>query len=333
MTRGFAATAAALTCAGMLIACGSDTPTENSDVNPVACATGNETGTRLVEDTFLGDVEIPASPKRIVTGWLVGTPLIDLGVTPVGMLDDYVANATPDELAKVEGVPSIGNVGEGPNVEAVMALEPDLVITMVRADMVSELRVNELESLVPVLALEIKEPTDVWAQYPKLAEALGCGDAAAAELASLDERLAAISTDHAAAIANLGTVAYVEGSAEPATYQIGTEKSLVYQRLNLAGLNYFDGLTPDPKRYVELVSVEELDRLSSANVLLFEADFEGKPTTRTQALLDSPGFAALPAAQAGNVFPYRTPYAYTVAAVDRQISDIEAAVESASPAK
>ncbi|NLG54223.1 MAG: ABC transporter substrate-binding protein, partial [Rhodococcus sp.] len=218
-----------------------------------------------------------------------------------------------------------------PNVEAVMALEPDLVITMVRADIADKLQVDNLHNMIPTVALEIEEPTDVWDRYPDLAAALGCIEFANAELAGLDEGLESIKTEHADAIADLGPVAYVEGSDEPATYQIATNKSLVYERLQLAGLTYFDGVDPDPKRYVDLVSVEEVDRLSSANVLFYEADADGNPTKRTQELLDSPVFQSLPAVQAGNLFPYRTPYAYTVAAVNRQIADIEAGVEAATP--
>lgn len=329
--------AAALLATGTLLAaCGSsdDSASQSGSDNPaVPCASGDQTGERKVTDTFLGDVEVPASPSRIISGWLVGTQLIDLGVKPVGMLDDYKANATPDELKQVEGVPDIGSISAGVNTEQVLSLDPDMVITFVRQDVADKLAVEEVNKVAaPTVALEIQEPTDVWNLYPKVAESIGCGQYAQDRLKGLDEQLTGIADDNKATIAELGDVAYVEGSAEPATYQIGTSKSLVYERLRKAGLTYFDGVDADPARYNQQVSLEDLGRLSSANVLFYEADYEGKATARTQALLDNPAFANLPAVKAGNLFPYRTPYAYTTAAVERQVEDIETAVTEAKAA-
>jgi len=299
---------------------------------PVACKSDGETGERVVKDTFLGDVTIPADPQRIISGWLIGTELIDLGVKPVGMLDDYKANATPEELKKVSGVPDIGSITSGVNAEKIISLKPDLVITFIRKDVASRMNVESLEGIAPVVAFEIEEPMDVWESYPRVAEALGCGQVLQDELARLDAGFSAIAEDDKAKIAELGTVAYVEGSAEPATYQIATNKSLVYERLTKAGLKYFAGAPANPERYNEQISTEDLDRLSSANVIFYEADYSGKPTERTKALLDSPAFKTLPAVKAGNLFPYRTPYAYTIAAGDRQIEDISDAVAEAKPA-
>ncbi len=332
--------AATLFAAGALVAaCGTtDTPSADPSAGgnggAVPCAADTAAGERTLTGTYLGDVQVPAHPERIVSGWLVGTQLIDLGVKPVGMLDDYKANATPDELAKVEGVPTIGSITEGVNTEQVLSLKPDLVVTMARKDVADKLAVSEVnEQVAPVAAFEIAEPTDVWANYPRVADAIGCGEYAKKRLAGLDDQLKQIGVDHKAQIEKLGTVAYVEGSAEPATYQIATNKSLVYQRLELAGLTYFSGVDANPKRYNEQISLEDLGRLSSANVLFFEADHEGKPTARTKALLDNPAFKQLPAVKAGNLFPYSTPYAYTTAAVERQAADITSAVTEAKPAK
>ena len=338
LRRGVQLAAALLATGTLVAACGSSDNSSSSSSSSangssVACATGDQTGKRKVTSTFLGDVEVPAHPQRIVSGWLVGTQLIDLGVKPVGMLDDYKNNATPDELAKVEGVPSVGSITAGVNTEQVLSLNPDLVVTMVRKDVADKLAVKEVNDVAaPVAAFEVQEPTDVWDMYPRVAEAIGCGDAAKKRLDDLDNNLRSIGTDNKDAISKLGTVAFVEGSTEPATYQVSTSKSLVYERLNLAGLKYFDGVDANPARYNQQVSLEDIGRLSSANVLFYEADYEGNPTERTKALLDNEAFKALPAVKAGNLFAYRTPYAYTTAAVDRQVEDIKAAVTKAKAA-
>ncbi|MEZ5212102.1 ABC transporter substrate-binding protein [Gordonia sp. (in: high G+C Gram-positive bacteria)] len=330
--------AAALLATGTLLAAcssndGNDSSSPSTGANPaVPCASGDLSGERTVTGTYLGDVKVPAAPKRIVSGWLVGTQLIDLGVTPVGMLDDYKQNATPEELKKVQGVPDIGSITAGVNTEQVLKLNPDMVISYVRKDVADKLAIKEVNEIAaPTVAFEIQEPTDVWDDYQKVADSIGCGEFAKKRLAGLDDQLKAIGTDNKDAIAKLGSVGYVEASTEPGTYTVATSKSLVYERLTMAGLKYFDAV-PNPQRFNQKISMEDLGRLSSANVLFYEADYEGKPTKRTQALLDNPAFKELPAVKAGNLFPYRTPYSYTTAAVERQAQDIAAAVKAAKPA-
>ncbi|MFT3715737.1 MAG: ABC transporter substrate-binding protein [Gordonia sp. (in: high G+C Gram-positive bacteria)] len=338
LRRGAALAIALITTGALVTACGSSDDSANSTTkataeNPVGCQTDGQTGNRVIKDTFYGDVTIPAQPKRIVSGWLLGTQFIDLNVRPVGMLDDYKKNATTEELSEVQGIPDVGSIQTGFNAEEVISLKPDVIITAVRPDMVEDLHMDQLKEIAPVVAFPIQEPTDVWSVYPKLAAALGCGDSAQKQLDQLNTDLGQIATDNKDAEAKLGSVAYVEGSEQPATYQIATNKSLSYDRITKAGLKYFDGVPADPKRYVELVSTEDIARLSSANVLFFEADENGKPTKRTQALLDQEAFKNLPAVKAGNLFPYRLPYAYTVGAAKDQIDDIKAAVEKAKPAQ
>jgi len=323
--------------ASLVAACGSDDSSSSSPadkgVKAVGCKSEQTSGERVIKDTFYGDVTIPADPQRIISGWLVGTELIDLGVTPVGMLEDGKTNATPEELAKVKDVPTIGAIASGINTEQVMELKPDLVITFIRKDVAEKLNTKALDGVAPVVAFEIEEPIDVWNNFPKVADALGCGPALDAELERLSADFTKIGTDDKAKIDELGSVAYVEGSAAPSTFQVATNTSLVYERLTKSGLTYFNGVPDKPERYNEQISTEDIDRLSSANVLFYEADAEGKPTPRTKALLDSAAFKTLPAAKAGNLFPYRTPYAYTIAAGDRQVEDITKAVAEAKPAQ
>ncbi|MFT3662975.1 MAG: ABC transporter substrate-binding protein [Gordonia sp. (in: high G+C Gram-positive bacteria)] len=329
--------AAALLAAGTLLtttaACSSDS--DETGGNPaVPCASGDLSGERTVKGTYLGDVKVPAAPKRIISGWLVATQLIDLGVVPVGMLDDYKANATPDELKQVEGVPDIGSATAGVNTEKVLSLNPDLVVTYIRKDMEKTLALKEVnEVAAPTVALEIQEPTQVWDNYQNVADAIGCGDFAKKRLAGVNDKLTAIANDQKDALGKLGTAAYIGAGQEPGTFAAATNKSLVYKRLEMAGVKYFDGVPAEPKRFNEVMSLEQLNKLSSANVIFFDADTEGKPAKGVQELLDNPAFKALPAVQKGNVYPYRTAYSYTTAAVERQAVDIAAAVKAAKPAQ
>ena len=327
----------ALTAAVTLVAagCGSDESSDESSVSTSAagCSTGSESGTRTISDTHFGDVEVPAHPQRIVAGWLVGNQLIDLGVPLAGLLDDYQQNASQAELDKVKDLPTVGSIADGLSAEKALSLKPDLVVTSIRQDVVETLAVDKLKEQVPVAAFDIKEPADVWRNYPKVADAVGCGDKVTADLKRLDTDLEQVGIDNKEAISTLGEVAYVEGSAVPGSFQIATSKALTYERLTKAGLTYFSGADPNPERYNQAVSLELTSKLEPANVIFYEADFDGKPTKRTQELLDKTTFKNLPAVKAGNLFPYPAPYAYTITAADMQVEAIASAVKAAKPAQ
>lgn len=78
--------------------------------------------TRIVS-TVMGDVVVPAEPKRVVVLYLLGD-VVAMGIKPVGVSDVFEGAAFEKDLA---GVKMLGSWFE-PNPEAIMALEPDLII-------------------------------------------------------------------------------------------------------------------------------------------------------------------------------------------------------------
>ncbi|MFB7875851.1 ABC transporter substrate-binding protein [Nocardia sp. NPDC056064] len=319
---GARALVAALAVVGLVAGCGGS---DSGSTEPAG-----STATRVVTGTALGDVEVPSAPQRVVAGWLVGTLLVDLGVTPVGMFDDLKLNASPAALAQVADVPSVGGVETSVNLEKIVELQPDLIVTMVRPGM-KGIDLAALSDIAPTVAIEITDPTGVWANYGKVADVVGKGADAQQRLTELDKSWADIAAANKDKIAGLGEVVYAEGSAQAGNFQIATNKALVYERLTKSGLRYFAGADPAPARYNQQISLEDLPRLATAKAIFFEADINGKPTARTQALLDSPLFKALPAVAAGNLFALRTPYAYTFEAAGLQAADIKAAIAAAKP--
>ncbi|MFI7103352.1 ABC transporter substrate-binding protein [Streptomyces sp. NPDC050161] len=87
-------------------------------------------GTHTVA-TAMGDVKVPTAPKRVV---VLDTAELDsaitLGVKPVGATRSDVASGFLDYLPKdkVAGIKDVGKIG-APNLEAVAALKPDLILT------------------------------------------------------------------------------------------------------------------------------------------------------------------------------------------------------------
>ncbi|WP_141500093.1 ABC transporter substrate-binding protein [Paenibacillus luteus] len=101
--------------------------TSETAVPPTAAADTKET-TRTIKDAY-GDVEVPAAPARIVVldiGALDN--LLELGVKPVGAPSILApGDPYPAYLKNTEGIENIGSVNE-PNLEAIDALKPDLII-------------------------------------------------------------------------------------------------------------------------------------------------------------------------------------------------------------
>lgn len=87
-----------------------------------------ETGTRIVTDVY-GDVEVPANPQRVV---VLDGPQLDaclaVGVKPVGAVTGFAGEPFPSYLGDAtEGIENIGTISE-PNLEQIIALEPDLIL-------------------------------------------------------------------------------------------------------------------------------------------------------------------------------------------------------------
>lgn len=86
-------------------------------------------GTRTITDVY-GDVEIPTNPQRVV---VLDGPMLDallsVGVKPVGATTGFENDPWPAYLGDVtEGIQNVGIITE-PNLEKIIAAEPDLIIS------------------------------------------------------------------------------------------------------------------------------------------------------------------------------------------------------------
>ncbi|MGY1831098.1 ABC transporter substrate-binding protein [Geodermatophilus sp. SYSU D01180] len=141
--------AAALLVTG-LAACGG-----SADDEPAASAADGSDGAWpvTIENRF-GTTEIPAEPQRVVTvGFNDQDFVLALGVTPVGereLLGDYDAVTRPwaQEQLPDEEIPTVG--GEEIDLEAVAALEPDLIVGVY--SFMDEADYEQLSGIAPTLA-------------------------------------------------------------------------------------------------------------------------------------------------------------------------------------
>lgn len=173
--------AVALITASLATACA------NSDAaDPTAAS--EPADTRTVEHA-MGVTEVPADVERVVvldTGELDAA--VSLGVTPVGAVTTDVSTSLvaylEDELAETEPV---GTIGE-PNLEAIAALEPDLILsnTVRHEDLY-----DEFSAIAPtVFAGDVG---DTWKETLRLTgDALGQRDEADQLIADYEARAAKV---------------------------------------------------------------------------------------------------------------------------------------------
>lgn len=300
-----------------LAACGSDDQPAGGGADPPAA-------TRTVTDTFSGQqVQIPAEPRRVVALWRTGAVLVDIGVTPVGQLDGEIL---PEELgaeavAEVGQVPTVGTF-EGVDVEKVIALEPDLIVGMDNGGL--KIDYASLREVAPTVILKIAEPTDVWDNYPEVADLVGRSSDFATRDAQLTARLGKIKQAYGSAVGSLAVTAL---STYEAAIFVDTAKSLTYRRVTAAGFGYNKTYSTNPERYVAELAAENVPSLDGQDAVFYEVDITGKPTPSTSKLIGSASFQRLAAVRAGRLFPLTSGVVYTFAAAEKQAADLEAAAK------
>jgi len=320
-SRGVGLVAVAL-AAMLLTACGSSGESEGSGGGDEAAST------RTVKDTFNGDVaDVPTKPKRVVALWRTGSMLAELGVVPVGALQDELLEEEvgAEAYEPVSDVPTVGTT-EGVDLEKVIKLKPDLIIGMDNKALTIDYK--ELQEVAPTVILQIAEPTDVWNNYPKIADLVGKTTNFEDSEKQLDENLAAVKKDHGDDVGDLETTSL--GAFEGTIY-VDTSKALSYERINAAGFGYNPKYTDNPERYTEELAQENIATLADQDIIFYDADFDGTPSAGTDELLETASFKRLPAAKAGNVFPLTSGTIYTFAAAEQQAKDLREAADEYEP--
>lgn len=179
-----------LTACGGSADAGSDTTAGANTTTEEESPTGDETSatepeTRTISHD-MGETEVPASPERVVT---LDSPHLDtalsLGVTPVGSVQSEVAQGLPGYLGeRAERVDIVGTIEE-PNLEAIAALEPDLILS---ATVRHEQIYDELSQIAPTVFTE-SSGTNWKEGFALVAEALGRSEEGEQALADYSDRV------------------------------------------------------------------------------------------------------------------------------------------------
>ncbi|MFS0871382.1 helix-turn-helix domain-containing protein [Paenibacillus xylanilyticus] len=126
-----------------------------SNTSSTSVSSSSEAGSQSNQDnetrtisTVKGDVVVPTNPKRVVVLYLQGD-VVALGIKPIGTSEVFDGAAYKNEL---EGVNSLGSWFE-PNAEAVIDLDPDLIIVP------SEATYTLLKDIAPTVYIPYEKMT------------------------------------------------------------------------------------------------------------------------------------------------------------------------------
>ena len=260
---------------------GSDTP---SDTDPSVLATAEATFPLTLVDDDGVEVTIAAEPQRIVTFAPSMTEIVyalglgDRLVGVAGPFDDY-----PVEAQQVEQVGGSGDFGVDPNVERVVALEPDLFLTIKGGDAWKA----ELRDLgVPIVTLNATEFGDLLFDIMTVGNVTGAVAVAEVLVDDMRNRAEAVAAQVAERVTCFFEVYY------PPLTTVGPD-TFVYGLLTMAGC---DPVTHDAKSDYPEWSVEDLVA-DGPQVYLATPESAKSPAV----IAERPGFAGIAAVAEGDV--------------------------------
>ena len=244
----------------------------------------------------LGTTEIPAAPQRVVA---LDRSVIDaalalgldvVGYTtfsdPDGALPEYFGDAIDEHAADAEWVGDLIS----PNLEAIAALEPDLILT---AAVRHEGIYDELAAIAPTVATE--SAGGGWKDgFALVAEATGRAELAEDLLADYVARAAAVGADINAA-ADEPTISVVRFADAIRLYQPVSFSGTV---LDDAGLARPES-QQDQEEFIRVISEEEL-ALADADVLLYTVPRNDAVEENATAIQSRPLWSTLTAVQSAN---------------------------------
>jgi iron complex transport system substrate-binding protein len=245
----------------------------------------------------MGTTEIETRPERVVVLDTAEAGAVTLvGVRPVGAVSvDPVKKTYPAHLAdELAGVPDVGPLEE-PNLDKIVALEPDLILSSKTRH---EAVYDRLSEIAPVVFSEA--PGEGWkANIGLFAKALGKEKEAAAAVAAYERRAqrigAAIEEKNGGTMPTFSIVRFVDGPTRlylPASFSGGVlaEAGLARPASQRAAGEVMTEIGP-----------ELIDRADGDYV--FVATYGDPELTQTKAFTASPLWKRLDAVRKGRVTP------------------------------
>ncbi len=300
-----------------LAACGS------SDGGADGSSSATADATRTIS-TGKGSVRVPRDPKRVACldpGFSWQT-LLEVGLTPVGLPVVVDSLVLPENLAKAAEIPGVLNDAGEPDLEKIAAVKPDLILASTGSDL--DAIYPKLTAIAPVVAYAFDFPSDWVTLDRSYAEAVNRSAQLSTVTAQYDQQVARIKNEYGQVIEAQKWALITESSNQ--VYVWGPRSS-AGPVLASAGAEFSSGAPGADSPFTQL-SMERLDTLDDATVILYGAGTDGRPYADTSGLLEQPLFTRLPAARAGHVYPLPSWFAYCYQDALAQLDGLETACQA-----
>jgi iron complex transport system substrate-binding protein len=262
---------------------------------------------------LMGETEIPADPQRLYTDASTTQIALSLGLPVVGA--QYFTNLLniPDLAPLLEGVTDLGTNTYQPNFEAILAQQPDLIITWanVATNPDAQQVYDSLSQIAPTVVLN-GNPFTYWQQATRaLGDALGRAEQADALLADYEtrsaelcEQIRAVIGDETVTIFDVfdGTIRVIgaaaatpDGSVIPPAFT-----SWAYVDCGLKPGEEVARLTGGG--FSASVTLESLGELQADHLIVYTNVASPDAEQVYQSFTDSPLWALLPAVQNNQVY-------------------------------
>jgi iron complex transport system substrate-binding protein len=263
-----------------------------------------------------GELVLAERPERIVMFEDVAASMIDLGIRPIGI--HYINGEDGNRLFEgvdLDGIATIGTACEQVNVEAVAALEPDLLVYMAYDEerfCLTVDQVAQLEEIAPVLAIEAVGDADgIRQRYVDLATSLGV-DMGSPDLVAKRERFDAAAERLLAVVASRPEISVVPvaiapdfaGVAEPAAFADLLE---LRDRFGVTFAGPFAADAPSTATYFQELSAETIAD-HRGDVIMIDSKNETDFDARRAAY---PLWAELPEVQAEQFVTWFVPGSFS----------------------
>lgn len=297
-------------------------PTQTAAASTAAASAdaASEAKTRTVH-TSKGDIEVPAHPERVVVLYMQGD-LLALGIKPVGTSNVEGGAAFASEI---EDATALGNWYE-PNTEAVLALNPDLIIVP------SEETYELLHKIAPTVIVPAwKMTTDERLTF--IGQILGKEQEAAELLSGLKSKVEASKEKLRAAGLLDKTVTIVEGGLKEMTVveskNYGRGSQVIYEYLGLKAPELVQQkIDSTTEALSEAVSMEALPQF--VGDYLFRSMWDG-----ADDMSGSKVWTSLPAVQEGGLIEIDFGFSYygDIYSLDKQLDFVVEKMLEAGAAK
>lgn len=242
---------------------------------------------------------------------------------------------TEDDLATYQDLKKVaGETADSTNYEAIVATEPDLIVLGVPLPVLTDVDVEKLEQIAPVVVLGPSRP-DGWKDLSRLqTDAAGEQDYYEKVKASYETKAANLKKKYADVLDDY-CFGHVGGYGDVSAGNFHREYAGSWGT-NIAGdigARYY-GAPEDPGKGSDAVSeypsIEELpENLADATAITYTVGDDGEPLDAVQYVLDHELWQTLPAVQEDKAIPLRYTEAATYPSAERALDAIDEAFAEA----